>query len=299
MKSKNRMPVLFAAHGSPMNALEDGPFPRALNAWRNRLPRPQAILCVSAHWYTHPNSYESQAEPAPGYERDPFNFVPGLGAPGFEIGKGYGKGTFVQASKKPKTIHDFGGFPQALFDVQYPAPGHPELAKRTAQLLGVPTTEDWGLDHGTWSVLVHLFPEADVPVFQVSLDASLQPREHLELGKKLAALRDEGVLILGSGNLVHNLGRIDWNKKAPAEPWALTFDEAVAKSISDRSDDALVDYRTLPGARESVPTPDHYLPLLYCLGASDAKDARSFPIEGFEHASISQRCVEFTPPGRG
>ncbi len=295
MESSKRMPVLFAAHGSPMNALEDGPFPRALNALRNRLPRPQAILCVSAHWYTHPLSCKPQAEPAQRYECNPFNIVPGAGAPGSETVNGYGKGTYVQASKKPKTIHDFGGFPQALFDVQYPAPGHPALAKRTAQLLGVPTTEDWGLDHGTWSVLVHLFPEADVPVFQVSLDASLTPREHLELGRKLAPLRDEGVLILGSGNLVHNLGRIDWNKSAPAEPWAVAFDEAAAKNITDRDDAALVDYRSLPGACESVPTPDHYLPLLYCLGASDQRDERSFPIVGFEHASISQRCVEFQP----
>jgi len=256
-----RMPVLFVGHGSPMNAIEDNQWSRAFRALAPRLPRPQAILCVSAHW-----------------------FVPG---------------TLVTANERPETIHDFGGFPPALSDVQYPAPGDPALARRLVALLGAeraaPST-DWGLDHGAWSVLRHLFPAADVPVVQLSLHQRLAPAEHLALGRALAPLRDEGVLLMGSGNVVHNLGHAmrAWrvgDRSTPA--WASSFDAHVARATAQYDGEFLA--RALDGAagRMSHPTPDHYLPLLYAVGAAGGSGPVSFPITGFDLGSLSMRSVLF------
>jgi 4,5-DOPA dioxygenase extradiol len=249
-----RLPVLFFAHGSPMNAVEDNSFTRTLKTLGPTLPRPKAVCCVSAHWY--------------------------------------GKGTFVCSSEKPETIHDFGGFPRELFQIQYPAPGHPALARRTAELLHCSVSTNWGLDHGAWSVLLRLFPDADIPIFQVSLNAALSATDHYALGKRLAPLREEGVLLLGSGNVVHNLAEIDWNEDAEPFDWALEFDRSLKNHLLSRNDQALVQYEKLPQNSLAVPTPDHYLPFLWMLGAAQGTRA-SFPYEGFQNASMSMRCVRF------
>ena len=232
-----RMPALFIGHGTPMNALEDNEYTRIWRELGRRLPRPKAILAVSAHWET--------------------------------------RGTAVTAVARPPTIHDFGGFPQALFDMQYPAPGSAELVERVKALLApkpVASAQDWGLDHGTWSVLVHVFPEADVPVIQLSIDATKPPSYHLELGKRLGALRDQGVLVLGSGNIVHNLRRADFGLDTGYD-WAVRFDAAVRARIEAGDHAELADWSELgPDARLAVPTPEHYLPLLYALGAQQPGD---------------------------
>ncbi|HVG30820.1 MAG TPA: 4,5-DOPA dioxygenase extradiol [Pyrinomonadaceae bacterium] len=253
-----RMPAVFFGHGNPMNAL-------ARNAWTQgwasvgaSLPRPKAVLCVSAHWYL----------PA----------------------------TLVTAQTSPRTIHDFGGFPRELFAVQYPAPGSPELARRVRELLApvsVGLDERWGLDHGAWSVLRHVFPEADVPVVQLSIDETQPASFHYELAGRLAPLRDEGVLIAGSGNLVHNLHAYAWGRHV-AEPldWAARFD-ALARGLLTAGDHApLVDYESLGrDATLSAPTPDHYLPLLYVIAQQREGDEVAFPVEGFDGGSISMLCV--------
>jgi len=252
-----RMPVLFLGHGSPMNALEDNHYTRA---WRNigqALPRPKAILAVSAHWY-----------------------VPELA---------------VTAMAKPRTIHDFGGFPQALFNFQYPAAGSPALAARIAELLQpLPVAADrtWGLDHGTWSVLTHVFPDADIPVVQLSVDRS-QPNDfHYRLGRQLASLRDEGVLILGSGNVVHNLAAIKWNAPDGPYDWASRFELTVKEKLRQRDHASLIDYARLdPEAERSVPTAEHYLPLLPILGAVQDGDEIAFPVEGIDMGSISMLAM--------
>lgn len=256
-----RMPVLFVGHGNPMNAVEDNPWSRAMRGLARGLPEPRAILAISAHWIVD--------------------------------------GTFTTVDERPRTIHDFGGFPDELYRVEYPAPGDPALARRVVHLLGeerAATTAEWGLDHGTWSVLVHLRPAADVPVVQLSLDARLAPAEHLALGRALAPLRDEGVLVLASGNVVHNLRHAfgAWRRGDRATPgWARGFDEEVARALSRHDRDALV--RALDGeeGRLAAPTPEHYLPLLYAAGASAAEDPVRFPIEGFDMASLSMRSVVF------
>jgi len=247
------MPAVFIGHGSPMNALEQN---RYTDTWRRigaSLPKPKAILCVSAHWMT--------------------------------------RGTAVTAMDKPRTIHDFGGFPQELFEVQYPAPGSPSLAARVRELLApvnVQLDRSWGLDHGTWSVLVHLFPQADVPVIQLSLDATLEPSAHYALAARLAALRDEGVLIVGSGNVVHNLGRIQWDEDAKPYDWAERFNETVRTHLVAHQHQPLIDFTSLGAdARLSIPTPEHYLPLLYVIATRIADEAVSLPVDGFELGSIS------------
>lgn len=250
----SRLPVLFAAHGSPMNAVESNGFTKALQAWGRRLPVPKAVLCVSAH--------------------------------------GYGQGIKVSTSASPRTIHDFGGFPPELYEVRYPSPGHPGLAREALRLLaptGAVPDPDAGLDHGAWSVLVHLYPKADVPVFQVSIDSRLPAKEHLALGSRLAPLREEGVLILGSGNVVHNLGRLS-GRDAPPFPWASAFDEEVKDKALRGDRDGLIK-GAVPSL--SVPTPDHYLPLLYPLGAAGPEEPVSFPTDGFEHGAISLRSVQW------
>jgi 4,5-DOPA dioxygenase extradiol len=256
------MPAVFLGHGNPMNAIEDTAYSRAWRALGAALPRPRAILAVSAHWYL--------------------------------------PGSFVTAMERPRTIHDFGGFPAELRAVQYPAPGDPALARRVRGLLGPDVGLDaghWGLDHGTWSVLVHAFPDADVPVVQLSLDESLSPREHLELGSRLAPLRDEGVLILGSGNVVHNLEAYAWGVQSGAPfDWALRFDQAVRRAVEDGDAATLAAYDRLGrDAALSVPTPEHYLPLLYVLGARHPDDAVTFPVSGFDGGSISMLAVDLRP----
>ena len=256
-----RMPVVFVGHGSPMNAIEDNRWSRSFRELGRQLPRPRAVLAVSAHW-----------------------FVPG---------------SFVTDNERPETIHDFGGFPPALHAVTYPAPGDPKLAERVRQLLGghgADLRSDWGLDHGTWSVLVHLRPDADCPVLQLSIDARLAPARHIEIGKALAPLRDEGVLILGSGNIVHNLRDAFSNMRqgrTETPRWASEFDAAVAQALEQRDAKYLSSSLDAELGRAAHPTPEHYLPLLYSFGASSASDVVSYPIDGFDAGSLSMRSVRF------
>ncbi|MGA2405271.1 MAG: 4,5-DOPA dioxygenase extradiol [Bacteroidales bacterium] len=241
----DKMPVMFIGHGSPMNAIEDNEF---VHEWRvigKSLPRPDAILCISAHWET--------------------------------------RGTFVTAMVKPITIHDFGGFPRTLFDVQYPAPGSPELAKEIKHIIKsteVGLDEKWGLDHGSWSVIKHLYPKADVPVIQLSLDYSQTPQYHYNLAKELASLRNKGVLIIGSGNIVHNLGMVVWDKLNTDDysfDWAQEAREKMKNYIVDGDHQSLINYKSQ--GREfklSIPTPEHFLPLLYILALKDQSEKVSF-----------------------
>ena len=261
MSEVRRMPVLFVGHGSPMNAILDNEWSRAFRDLGRRLPAPKAILCVSAHWY-----------------------VPG---------------TFVTGNARPKTIHDFGGFPDELYQVEYPAPGDGVLAERIVALVGrerVSVREDWGLDHGTWSVLVHTHPEARCPVVQLAIDQRLAPAAHVEIGRALAPLRDEGVLVLGSGNVTHNL-RDAFNRYGRGDRatplWALEFDRDVEKACLDHDAAFLSRAVTTDVGRVAHPTLDHYVPLLYACGASDSTDRVSFPIGGFDMGSLSMRAVLF------
>lgn len=252
------MPAVFFGHGNPMNALETNAFTKGWSAMGRSLPRPKAILAVSAHWYV------------------PF--------------------TGVTVADSPRTIHDFGGFPKPLYEVQYRAPGSPPLAARVRELLrplDVQPDARWGLDHGTWSVLVHLYPEADVPVVQLSIDETRPARDHYDLGRRLAPLRDEGVLLIGSGNLVHNLHAYAWGRHAP-EPfdWAVRFETLARELMRARDHTPLIEYESLGrDAMLSAPTPDHYLPLLYILGAQQDGDDITFPIEGIDGGSVSMLTV--------
>ena len=228
------MPVLFLGHGSPMNAIEENEYSRTWEEIGKTLARPKVIICISAHWET--------------------------------------KGTFVTAMQKPHTIHDFGGFPQALFDVQYPAPGSPDLARETKGIITkaeVGLDEKWGLDHGCWSVLKHLYPEADIPVIELSLDYNQSPQFHYDLAKELSSLRKKGVLIIGSGNMVHNLGMVAWNRLNSEEygyDWAIEANEQMKKFILSDDHRQLINYRSQGKAYNlAIPTPEHYLPLLYAL----------------------------------
>ena len=236
--STDRMPVLFLGHGSPMNAIEDNEFSRGWKETGKIIPRPTAILCVSAHWET--------------------------------------RGTFVTAMEKPKTIHDFGGFPRELFAVQYPAPGSPELAKETRNTISgtkVGLDDEWGLDHGCWSVMKHLYPNADVPVIQMSLDYSQAPQYHYKLAKELASFRTKGVLIVGSGNMVHNLGMAAWDRLNVTDygyDWALEASEKMKKYIIGGDHQSLIDYQSQGRAFQlAIPTPEHFLPLLYALALQE------------------------------
>lgn len=258
MSDVNRMPALFLGHGNPMNALGDNEWTRAWSALGTQLPRPAAILSVSAHWYA------------------PF--------------------TATTASPRPLTIHDFGGFPEALYAVQYPAAGAPELAVQVADLLGsdrVRLNSDWGLDHGTWSVLKHVYPQADVPVVQLCIDETRPARWHYELARKLAPLRASGVLILGSGNVVHNLHAYSWGRR-PVEPydWAVRFENLLRDHVTSADFAPLVDYEALGrDALLAAPTPDHYLPLVYVLAQYQSGEDIDFPVEGFDGGSISMLGV--------
>lgn len=238
LPATSKMPVLFLGHGSPMNAIEENEFVQGWKTVGKTLPKPKAILCISAHWET--------------------------------------KGTFVTAMQKPRTIHDFGGFPKELFAVQYPANGSPIFAAETKRIVTttvVGLDEQWGLDHGCWSVVKHLYPNADVPVFQMNLDHSKAPRYHYELAKELASLRKKGVLIIGSGNIVHNLRLIAWDKiKIPnfGYDWAIEANEKMKKFILSNNHESLIKYTSQGKEFDlSIPSPDHYLPLLYTLALKD------------------------------
>lgn len=241
LPSTGLMPVLFLGHGSPMNAIETNEFSQNWRKIGESIPRPKAILCVSAHWET--------------------------------------RGTWVTAMQQPRTIHDFGGFPQALYDVQYPAPGSPEMALETQKTITstqVGMDQQWGLDHGCWSVVKHLYPNADVPVFQLSLDRFQTPQYHYELGRELAALRHKGVLIVGSGNMVHNLRMVAWDKLHLPEygyDWAIEANESMKKLIATGDHEALTAFRNRGKAFDlAIPTPDHYLPLLYVLAGKQGDE---------------------------
>jgi 4,5-DOPA dioxygenase extradiol len=250
-----RMPTLFLGHGSPMNALADNAFTKSLARLAKNLPRPAAVLVVSAHWLT------------PGETR-------------------------VLCTAEPRTIHDFWGFPEELYAVSYPAPGEPGLGKAVAEMTQATTDTEWGLDHASWTLLRHMYPDADVPVLELSLDVAAQTRAHLDLARLLAPLRDRGVLILGSGNLVHNLGAIDWDSPHGGYDWAIEFDRWATTRIEAGDVDALVDYQSLaPEPGRAVPTNEHYLPLLYAMALRDADEPITFPYEGMEMGSLSMRCV--------
>lgn len=254
--NNSRMPVLFAGHGSPMNAIDRTEFGDALIRLGGSLPRPKAILVVSAHWQT--------------------------------------PGTHVVSVEKPQTIHDFYGFPEKLFKTEYPAPGAPELAQRIHELApAVKLTKAWGLDHGAWSVLIHLFPKADIPVLQLSLNELFTPIEHYSFAQGLKKLREEGVMIIASGNIVHNLRAVKWGGDSAPYEWSADFDANIKKAIEERDIEKLVDYETVwpRNAAMAVPSDEHYLPLLYTMGVTDASDKLSFPIEGFQMAAISMRTA--------
>lgn len=254
-----RMPAIFFGHGNPMNAIQTNRWTQRWHDLGRAIPRPKAIVCVSAHWYL--------------------------------------PGTLVTANEKPRTIHDFGGFPRPLYEYEYPAPGAPQLVERLQSLLAPADVRGdlhWGLDHGTWSVLCHVFPEADVPVVQLSIDETQPAEFHYELGQKLAPLRDEGILVIGSGNLVHNLHTYAWGRHDP-EPfdWAIRFEALARECITTRNHAPLVGYEKLGSdAQLAAPTPDHYLPLLYILGMQREDDAVAFPIEGIDGGSVSMLTVQ-------
>ncbi|WP_456298675.1 4,5-DOPA-extradiol-dioxygenase [Flavobacterium fragile] len=244
-EEEEKMPVLFIGHGSPMNAIEDNIFSKRWQQMGKEIPTPKAVVVVSAHWLT--------------------------------------KGTMVTAMPNPKTIHDFGGFPQALFEVQYPAPGSPELATEIQKLITNPAVEldhDWGLDHGTWSVVKHMYPNADIPVLQLSIDYYKPAAYHYELAKQLLALRKKGVLIIGSGNMVHNLRMVAWDKLNEPEygfDWALEMNDVFKNKISNGFHKELIQYEKLhKAATLAIPTPDHYYPLLYILALQTDNDKVEF-----------------------
>lgn len=242
--STEKMPVLFLGHGSPMNAIEENEFVQGFRNIGKEITKPNAILCVSAHWET--------------------------------------RGTFVTAMEKPTTIHDFGGFPKELFEVQYPAPGSPELAKETKSLIKkteVGLDDKWGLDHGAWSVLKHLYPNADIPIIQLSLDYSQTPQYHYELAQELKSLREKGVLIIGSGNMVHNLRMVEWKKlnETYGFDWALEANEKMKQFILNDDHKSLINYSKQGKPFQlSIPTPEHYLPLLYTLALKEKNEAINF-----------------------
>ncbi len=253
------LPALFIGHGNPLNAVQQNSFTAGWSRIGQQTARPKAILAISAHW-----------------------FVPGTG---------------VTVSTAPRTVHDFGGFPRELYQVQYPAPGDPALARRVQQLLAplpVNLDDSWGLDHGTWSVLTHAYPTADIPVVQLSIDEAKGALFHFEIGTRLAPLRDEGILIVGSGNIVHNLHTYAWGRHMP-EPydWAVRFESEAKQRLQAGEFRALIQYEKLGrDAQLSIPTPDHFLPLLYVIGTSQKNDRIAFPVEGVDGGSISMLTVQ-------
>ncbi len=256
-----KMPLLFIGHGNPMNAIEENEFVQGFRNVGNEIQKPKAILCISAHWET--------------------------------------KGTYVTAMENPRTIHDFGGFPKKLFEVQYPAPGSPELAhevKNIVQKTEVELDEKWGLDHGTWSVIKHLYPEADVPVVQLSLDYTKPAQYHFELAKELSILRRKGILIVGSGNVVHNLGIVEWDRLSGgpfAFDWATEANEKMKSFILNESFQSLIDYEKQGRAFNlSIPTPEHYLPIIYILALKDKNDRTTFFNDQIVGGALSMTSVK-------
>ena len=255
-----KMPVLFLGHGSPMNAIEENQFVQGFRNISREIPKPNAILCISAHWFTN--------------------------------------GTFVTAMLNPKTIHDFYGFPKELFEVNYPAPGSPELARETAELLLPEIVEEdhsWGLDHGAWSVIRHLYPNAEIPVIQLSIDYNKPPQYHFDLAKKLQKLREKGILIIGSGNIVHNLRMIDWkniNTVGAGWDWAVEAREKTNNWLLDGNFQNLIDYQRQGVALQTaVPSPDHYLPLIYSLGLKEKFENLSLFNDELIGGSLSMTSV--------
>ena len=255
-----KMPVLFLGHGSPMNAIEENQFVQGFRNISREIPKPNAILCISAHWFTN--------------------------------------GTFVTAMLNPKTIHDFYGFPKELFEVNYPAPGSPELARETEELLLPEIVEEdhsWGLDHGAWSVIRHLYPNAEMPVIQLSIDYSRPPQYHFDLAKKLQKLREKGILIIGSGNIVHNLRMIDWkniNTVGAGWDWAVEAREKTNNWLLDGNFQNLIDYQRQGVALQTaVPSPDHYLPLIYSLGLKEKSENLSLFNDELIGGSLSMTSV--------
>lgn len=252
-------PALFIGHGSPMNVIAKNAYTESLRRLGRELEKPRGILCISAHWQT--------------------------------------AGTRILDSAAPSTIHDFFGFPCELYQITYPAPGAPELVTAVEHALDghVQRSTEWGLDHGAWAVLRHVFPQADVPVAQLSLDTQLGLESHLELAQKLLPLRDDGFLILGSGNIVHNLREFQAREESEIMPWAKQFDETIEKALLKHDFETLVHFRGLDPAlvKRAVPTPEHYIPLLYALGASRAGEKISFPFTAIQHGSVAMRSVRF------
>lgn len=256
---EEKQPVLFIGHGSPANAVSDNAFTRALTRLGTQLKTPKAILVVSAHWLT--------------------------------------KGTFAASTNRPDTIYDFYGFPEEMYNISYPSPGAPEFAELTKDLVtktSVSLDGQWGLDHGAWTILKFLFPKADIPVFQVSIDFHKSTQYHYELGLELAALRKRGVLIIGSGNISHNLRKVVWDNSAKPFDWAMEFDEKIKEAVLKTQHSELINYKKWGHIADLAhPSNDHYLPLLYTAGASDKTDNISFPYEGFDFGSLSMRCIKF------
>ena len=253
------MPALFLGHGNPMYAIQQNEFTEGWQKTAKSLPLPKAILVISAHWET--------------------------------------QGTYVTAMAKPQTIHDFGGFPKELFDVQYPAPGSPELALQTKDLIKKTSVEldhQWGLDHGTWSVIKHMYPKADIPVIQMSIDYRKDAAWHYELAKELAVLREKGILIIGSGNMVHNLGRADWHA-TKGHDWAIEANEKMKKLIMNNDHQALIHYKSLgKEVQMAIPSPEHYIPLLYSLGLKTEKENVSLFNDKTELGSISMTSLKIS-----
>lgn len=255
-------PVLFIGHGSPMNGIEDNEFSRTWAKFGNEISKPKAVLVISAHWLT--------------------------------------KGTQITAMSNPRTIHDFGGFPQALFEVQYPAPGDSILAEETSKLItstSVGLNHDWGLDHGTWSVVKHMYPNADIPVLQLSIDYNKPPQYHFDLAKQLKSLRKKGVLIIGSGNMVHNLRMIDWNKMQETNygfDWAIEMNTIFKEKIGNNDFNSLIEYEKLNAAAKlAIPTPDHYCPLLYAMALQENNDEIEFFNDKLVGGSLNMTSVKW------
>ncbi|NOT74469.1 MAG: 4,5-DOPA dioxygenase extradiol [Cyclobacteriaceae bacterium] len=255
---ESRTPVLFIGHGSPMNGIEDNEFSESWTKLGQEMTPPKAVICISAHWFT--------------------------------------RGTFITAMDHPRTIHDFGGFPRQLFDVQYPSPGSPALAKEAAAMIHKATVgldHEWGLDHGTWTVVRRMFPAANIPVLQLSIDYTKGPQFHYELAKELSSLRRKGVLIIGSGNMVHNLGILDWSLTNSGYDWAIEMNSTFKKLIANGDHTPLIKYETLgQAAKLSIPTPEHYLPLIYTLGLKEENDSVSFFNDKTMMGSISMTSVK-------
>lgn len=257
--SEQTMPVLFIGHGSPMNAIQQNSFTEALRKAGTKLPKPKAIMVVSAHWLT--------------------------------------RGTYVSASSNPEIIYDFSGFPKEMYQIKYPAPGAKEYALLTTELTKekiIMPDHEWGIDHGAWTVLMHMFPEANIPVYQLSIDIKNSLTQHYELAAMLKALRKKGVLVIGSGNITHNLGNIDWNIEAKPFAWAEEFDAKIKSNLLSVNHKEIINYESWGNiAKLAHPSDDHYLPLLYSIGLADKNDPIEFIFEGFHHGSLSMRCVKF------